>query len=76
MIEVAGEWWGTAAEVADHIGQGLTPEAVRWWSRYNGLQRVRMTDANGRPEVRYPLGPAIRIDAVKRAQCRGRRRVA
>ncbi|BEL07844.1 hypothetical protein Q0Z83_060350 [Actinoplanes sichuanensis] len=76
MIEVAGEWWGTADEVAGHIGQGVTADAVRWWSRYDGLTKARTTDDHGRPQVRYPLSQAIRIDAAKRAGSRGRKRAA
>jgi hypothetical protein len=76
MIEVAGEWWGTAAEIAGHIGHGVTPDAVRWWARHDGLTRVRMFDEHGRPQVRYLLGQATRIDAAKRAAQRGRKRVA
>lgn len=74
MIEVAGKWWGTAREVAGHIGHGVTADAVRWWGRYDGLAKARMTDDNNRPQVRYLLGQAIRIDAAKRADGRGRRR--
>jgi hypothetical protein len=76
MIEVAGEWWGTAREVAEHIGQGLTADAVRWWGRCDGLAQVRMTDDNGRPQMRYLLGQAIRIDHAKRSDGRGRPRTA
>ena len=74
MIEVAGEWWGTAAEIADHIGQGLKPHTIRWWARNDGLARVRATDADGRPQVRYLLGQAIIIDVAKRDGGRGRKR--
>lgn len=76
MIEVAGEWWGTAREVAEHIGHGLTEDAVRWWGRHDGLARVRMTDDSGKPQVRYLLGQAVRIDLAKRSEGRGRRRAA
>lgn len=76
MIQAAGEWWATAAEVAEHIGHGVTAEAVRWWGRHDGLASVRMTDDNGRPQVRYLLGQAISIDVVKRSQGRGRKRAA
>lgn len=74
MIQVAGECWATAAEVADHIGHGVTIDAVRWWARHEGLAKVRAADANGRPQVRYRLDQAIRIDAAKRRAGRGRRR--
>ncbi|MDP9799362.1 hypothetical protein J2S43_007874 [Catenuloplanes nepalensis] len=74
MIMVAGETWGTAAEIADHIGQGVTADTVRWWGRNDGLASVRMADEDGRPRVRYILGQAIRIDQAKRLGGRGRRR--
>jgi hypothetical protein len=76
MIQVAGEWWGTAREVAEHIGNGLTEDAVRWWGRNDGLAMARMADERGRPQVRYLLGQAIRIDVAKRAERRGRPRAA
>ena len=76
MIEVAGEYWATAAEVADHIGHGVTTDVVRWWARHNGLAKARMTDDHGRPQVRYRLSQAIRIDAATRTGRRGRRRAA
>ncbi|MBB2941942.1 prophage antirepressor-like protein [Actinoplanes lutulentus] len=31
MIELDGEMWGTAAEIADHLGRGRTEKAVRRW---------------------------------------------
>jgi hypothetical protein len=74
MIQVAGECWATAAQIAEHIGHGLTPDAVRWWGRHDGLAKVRMIDDCGRPQVRYLLGQAIRIDATRRSNGRGRPR--
>ncbi|XVU25790.1 hypothetical protein ACQPZJ_01660 [Actinoplanes sp. CA-054009] len=75
MIHVAGEDWGTAAEIAEHIGQGVTAAAVRRWAQRDGLASVRMQDAAGRPQVRYMVGQAVRIDKAKRHGGRGRRRV-
>lgn len=74
MIEVAGEWWATAAEIADHIGHGVTPATVRSWAARDGLAAVRATDDVGRPQVRYPLGQAVSIDRAKRHAGRGRTR--
>jgi hypothetical protein len=76
VIEVAGECWGTAKEIADHIGQGLTEGAVYWWGRGKGLAKVRTTDDDGRPQVRYSLRQAIEIDMRVRAEGRGRKRAA
>ena len=76
MIVVAGEWWGTAQEVSDHIGHGVTEDMVRWWGRNDGLARVRMVDGQGRPQVRYLVSQAVRIEVAKTARQRGRKRVA
>jgi len=76
MIEVAGEWWGTAAQIAEHIGHGLTVAGVRRWAERDGLTSVRSTDAFGRPQVRYLLGQAVLIDRAKRQARRGRPRAA
>lgn len=76
MIEVAGEWWATAAEVVEHIGHGLTTATVRRWAERDGLPSVRSTDGNGRPQVRYLLGRAVQIDRTKRHAGRGRPRAA
>jgi hypothetical protein len=76
VIQVAGEWWGTAAEIAAHIGHGVTVAGVRRWADRDGLTAVRGADGQGRPQVRYPLGQAVLIDRKKRhAQC-GRPRAA
>lgn len=76
MIHVAGESWGTAAEVAEHIGQGVTAAAVRRWADpdRDGLASVRTQDGAGRPQVLYLLGQAVRIDRAKRHGGRGRHR--
>lgn len=76
MIQVAGEWWGTAAEIADQIGQGVTGATVRRWADRDGLTAVRSVNAAGRLQVRYPLGQAVVIDRVKRHAGRGRPRAA
>ena len=74
MIQVAGEWWGTAAELGEHLG--VEAAVVRSWARRGGLASVRSVDEAGRPQVRYPLGQAIVIDRAKRQGGRGRRRAA
>ncbi|MEU8821817.1 hypothetical protein [Actinoplanes sp. NPDC048796] len=76
MMEVAGEHWGTAAEVAEHIGQGVTEDNVRRWAERYGLISVTMKDEKGRKQVRYLLGQAVRIDKAKRDEARGRPRMA
>jgi hypothetical protein len=76
VIEVAGELWATAAEVAGHIGNGLTAAGVRRWAERDGLTAVRSADGYGRPQVRYPLGQAVLIERTKRQARRGRPRAA
>ena len=73
MIWANGEQWGTAAEIAEALGGDVTPAMVRNWARRDGLPSVRMAGDRG-PEVRYPLGPAARIEAAKRRSGRGRPR--
>lgn len=74
MIQVAGEWWGTAAELGEQLG--VEAAVVRSWARRDGLAAVRTVDDAGRPQVRYLLGQAVQIDRSKRHGGRGRPRVA
>ncbi len=74
MIRIEGEWWGTAAQVADHLGGGVTAAMLRNWAARDGLPKVRSVDRDGRPQVRYPLAHAARIDREKRHAKRGRSR--
>lgn len=74
IVDDAGVRWGTAAEIAEQLGQGVTVHAVRWWARNDDLPCVRTTDGNGRPQVLYPLLDAARIDREKRKRKRGRTR--
>lgn len=74
MIRVYGIEYGTAAEIAHALGPDIRPATVRRWADRDGLQRIRTTDDNGRPEVRYPLNQAARIEAAKRLGGRGRPR--
>ncbi len=76
MIAVAGEWWGTAAQIAQHLGHGVTDDMVRRWAARDGLASVRLVDGIGRPQVRYLLGQAQSIDRQKRHSGLGRRRAA
>ncbi|MFI7547227.1 hypothetical protein [Actinoplanes sp. NPDC049599] len=76
MIVVDGVRWGTAAEIAVQLGHGVTAAAVRSWAARDGLLAVRTRDGAGRPQVRYPLPEAARIDAAKRHAGRGRPRAA
>ncbi|MBG0560707.1 hypothetical protein [Actinoplanes aureus] len=74
MIQVAGEWWGTAAEIADQIGHGVTAATVRRWAERDDLTAVRTVDRAGRRQVRYLLGEAVVIERAKRHAHRGRQR--
>ncbi len=74
MIEIAGETWGTAQEIADHIGGGLTAAAVRRWADRDGLAAARGHGSDGRPRTRYLLAQAAEIDRHKRHGGRGRHR--
>ncbi len=73
MIEVAGEIWGTAAEIADQIGNGLTAAAVRRWADRDGLAR-HPGRQNGKFVIWHPLAQAQDIDRAKRHSNRGRPR--
>lgn len=74
MIVLDGVRWGTAREIADQLGHGVTAAAVRKWASRDGLPVARTFDTSGRPQVRYPLPEAARIDAEKRSGPRGRHR--
>ena len=74
MIEAAGEQWGTADEIAESIGNGLTPAAVRRWADRDGLASARGVGPDGRLRVRYLLAQARAIDVQKRDAKLGRRR--
>ncbi len=74
MIQVAGQWWGTAAEVAEQIGHGLTEDNVRRWAARHDLDSFRVKGTDGRRQVWYSLGQAVAIDRQKRHAGRGRRR--
>jgi predicted ArsR family transcriptional regulator len=76
MINLDGVRWGTAKEIAVQLGHGVTEAAVRSWAARDGLLAVRVRDGAGRPQVRYPLTEAARIDAAKRRGGRGRLRSA
>jgi hypothetical protein len=75
VIQVAGEAWGTAAEIAEHIGHGLTEDNVRRWATRYDLASVTMRDDRGCKQVCYMLGQAVRIDRAKRNEGRGRPRI-
>lgn len=74
LIRHAGDLWGTATQIAARLGPDVTPAMIRNWARRDGLPTARMRDANGRPEVRYPLGRATDIEAAKYLSGRGRKR--
>jgi hypothetical protein len=74
LTDGAGIRWGTAAEIAAHLGRGVTAAMVRNWAARDGLRKARMPDSLGRPQVRYPLLEAARIELSKRDAKRGRTR--
>lgn len=76
IVDEHGIWWGTAAEIAAHLGHGVTVAALRKWVTRDGLPAVRMSTGSGRPQVRYPLPVAARIELAKRHAKRGRKRAA
>ena len=69
MIEVKGEEYGTAAEVAAELGGDVTEDMVRNWARRDGLKRHNV----GRT-VYYPFAQAAQIEAKKSGSGRGRPR--
>lgn len=74
IVDDDGTTWGTAAEIAAHLGHGVTAAAVRRWADRDHLPRAATTDDAGRRQVRYPLGEATRIELAKRHARRGRHR--
>jgi hypothetical protein len=74
MIVVDGRHWGTATEIAAHLGHGVTAKTVRRWYEDRAIPGVRTADENGRPQVRHPLDEAVRVEAEKRNSARSRRR--
>ncbi len=74
MIHLDGRDWGTAAEIAAHLGNGVTDKAVRRWYEDGAITGIRMADQHGRPQVRHPLDEAIQVEARKRLGARSRRR--
>lgn len=78
MIVATGDFWGTAEEISRTLtapDSPVTEAMVRNWAARDGLPSIRSTDAAGRPQVRYPLTAAARIEADKRSSGRGRKRV-
>ena len=76
IVAEGGVRWGTAAEIAEHLGQGVTAAMIRRWADRDGLTSARIIGQHGRPEVRYPLLDAARIDTAKRRTKRGRTRAS
>lgn len=77
IVDRDGVRWGTAAEIAAHLGHGVTEHTVKNWARPargDGLPRAQMVGENGRPQTRYPLHVAQQIDKRKRHARRGRKR--
>lgn len=71
MITIDGAEFGSAAEVAAHLGRGVTPAAVRRWADRDGLTTKRA----GRRVV-YRLDEATTIECDKRYSTHGRPRGA
>lgn len=76
LTDDTGTRWGTAAEIATHLGHGVTSAVIRSWAHRDDLPAARMSDRNGRPQVRYPLQVAAQIEHAKRTGQRGRQRAA
>ncbi|GLY21681.1 hypothetical protein [Micromonospora sp. NBRC 101691] len=74
MIHLAGHDYGTAAEIANHLGDDVTTDMIRNWAKRGRLARHRTTDDDGRPCVLYPLDQAAAIEATTRTATRGRPR--
>jgi hypothetical protein len=47
MINMDGVRWGTAAEIATHLGHGVAADEVRSWAAGDGLASARLTDERG-----------------------------
>lgn len=69
MIYAAGRYWGTAAELAEHLGSDVTERMIFNWRRRDGLECHHI----GRT-VYSPLDQAAEIEAQKRRSGRGRAR--
>lgn len=76
MIWVSGVEYGTAAEVAQRLGSGVTDATVRRWHYTRGLSKHRMHDENGRPKVVFPIAAAAEIERQTRESPRGKPRGA
>ena len=57
MIRIAGEDWGTAMEVAEYLGHGVTPEDVIRWADGGALTASRPAGDSSLP-IRYLAGQA------------------
>lgn len=71
MITLDGVTYATAAEIAHHLGRGVTPDMIRKWARRDGLTTRRRS---GR--VIYRVDEAELIEIDKRYSTRGRPRSA
>lgn len=69
MIRVRGREWGTAAELAAHLGGDVTEAMVRRWRDRDGLTTIRA----GRSAL-SPLDQAASIERDKRVSGTGRPR--
>ncbi len=73
MIRLSdGTEWGTAAECAMRLGDGVSRAMVRFWVRERGLTVVRV----GAREVRYLWSEVAEVEAAVRGSGKGRKRSA
>lgn len=71
MITVGGHRYGTASQIAAHLGHDIRPDRVRDWARRGLLQGEH---AGGR--TYYRLDQAAEIERRTRTSTRGRTRAA
>lgn len=69
-----GQEWGTAVQIAQHLGGGVQPSTVRRWHGIRGLRKVRDKDDQGRRQVLFLVKQAAEINADILAKGLGRGR--
>jgi hypothetical protein len=65
-----GSEWGTAAEIAQRLGPGVSRAMIRFWVRDRRLTKVVV----GPREVRYSVAEVSAVEAEVRRSGRGRGR--
>lgn len=73
MIKDAqGVEWGTAAQIAERLGQDVSRAMIRFWVRERGLVKIVVS----RHMVVYSLAEVSAVEHEVRASGRGRKRAA